>query len=402
MIAKRVLFVFLVTVTSIEVEGQAKDVLGSRCIVKYTYEEGHCENYDDCPTAEKDFKNGFKPTYCNGVDSNGVILTCCRDSSLDGQNIEQKLGEDEPERPKRVSDLKCEEYSKVVQRVVKVTVLTAEPVTLELSDPICYIGVGLIVGGKEAQVAEFPHMAAVGFSTEEDEYLFLCGGTLISRGFVLTAGHCNQSSQARKDSPQPVVVRLGAHKLGDQPRDGAKAIDVRIRRIHMHPEYNPPVIYNDIALLELETDVQFSMYIRPACLWTRNDVGHYVKGTASGWGATNVLQKKLSDILMKVALPFLANDFCNEKLINLKNRNWHGFLESNSQMCAGELDGGKDTCQGDSGGPLQVMSRDNKCVHYVVGVTSVGRGCGEKDFPAIYTRVSAYLDWIEGIVWPDG
>lgn len=56
--------------------------------------------------------------------------------------------------------------------------------------------------------------------------------------------------------------------------------------------------------------------------------------------------------------------------------------------------------QGDSGAPLQVVSKKNPCVYYVMGLTSFGGKCAQSGQPAIYTRVSSYLNWIEGIVWP--
>lgn len=57
--------------------------------------------------------------------------------------------------------------------------------------------------------------------------------------------------------------------------------------------------------------------------------------------------------------------------------------------------------QGDSGGPIEVTSRGNQCVHHVIGVTSFGKRCGLPNAPGVYTRVSAYRTWIEGVVWPD-
>jgi secreted trypsin-like serine protease len=54
----------------------------------------------------------------------------------------------------------------------------------------------------------------------------------------------------------------------------------------------------------------------------------------------------------------------------------------------------------DSGGPLQVVLPNNKCIYSIIGVTSFGpTSCGASDAPAVYVRVSSYLDWIESIVW---
>lgn len=56
----------------------------------------------------------------------------------------------------------------------------------------------LIVGGNKAYATEFPHMAAIGFGDAESEISdinWMCGGSLISAKFVLSAGHCVRSRQ---------------------------------------------------------------------------------------------------------------------------------------------------------------------------------------------------------------
>lgn len=53
----------------------------------------------------------------------------------------------------------------------------------------------------------------------------------------------------------------------------------------------------------------------------------------------------------------------------------------------------------DSGGPIQTVKYDNRCVSYVIGVTSFGTACGLRYSAGTYTRVESYLNWIESKVW---
>lgn len=47
----------------------------------------------------------------------------------------------------------------------------------------------LIIGGTKADRTEFPHQASIGYGGPT-EFLYACGGSLISEKFVLSAGHC--------------------------------------------------------------------------------------------------------------------------------------------------------------------------------------------------------------------
>lgn len=60
-------------------------------------------------------------------------------------------------------------------------------------------------------------------------------------------------------------------------------------------------------------------------------------------------------------------------------------------MCAGYVDGGRDTCQGDSGGPLV-------CDGFIQGIVSWGIECGERFHPGVYTKVANYRNWIDEII----
>ena len=49
--------------------------------------------------------------------------------------------------------------------------------------------------------------------------------------------------------------------------------------------------------------------------------------------------------------------------------------------------------QGDSGGPM-MFPAPNGTHFYTIGVVSFGYRCADRRIPGVYTRVTAYLDWI--------
>jgi secreted trypsin-like serine protease len=51
-----------------------------------------------------------------------------------------------------------------------------------------------------------------------------------------------------------------------------------------------------------------------------------------------------------------------------------------------------DTCQGDSGGPLMAFVNDR---WVLAGITSFGFECAQSGYPGVYTRVSAFVSFIQ-------
>ena len=88
--------------------------------------------------------------------------------------------------------------------------------------------------------------------------------------------------------------------------------------------------------------------------------------------------------LQWVAVPTVTYDQCSEPYNN-------GITDS--MICAGLPEGEKDSCQGDSGGPFVCRNDDNKAV--LTGVVSFGIGCALPDYPGVYARVTAVLDWVK-------
>jgi secreted trypsin-like serine protease len=148
---------------------------------------------------------------------------------------------------------------------------------------------------------------------------------------------------------------------------------------------------NDIAILKFSQEVTLDEHIQIACLpqlKTNNYPSQtYIDAWVTGFGTTSY-GGFISNDLRNVKLTLYPSSQCNLVYPSI-TKNW------NTQICAGEMSGGKDSCQGDSGGSLFVKEiRDNKIKYVSVGIVSYGDGCALPDKPGIYTRISSYLDWI--------
>lgn len=59
-------------------------------------------------------------------------------------------------------------------------------------------------------------------------------------------------------------------------------------QVIVHPNYNDSLYNNDIALMKLNSPVNYSDYIRPICLASRSSLFNNATACwASGWGDTN-------------------------------------------------------------------------------------------------------------------
>ncbi|XP_050350270.1 serine protease snake-like [Nymphalis io] len=258
------------------------------------------------------------------------------------------------------------------------------------------------IGGRDTLPGEFPHMGAVGWRVVHGTWIFMCGCTLISSKFTLTAAHCTKSPRdSRLASPIPEIIRLGEKNIIDIDNFN-EPIDAKILRIYIHPLYAAPKKYYDIAIIEIIEISEFSRYVQPACLWSNFSTdGLGTLATLTGWGVVDIVTKKESPELQAAVVDIINSEQCDDLLRPLWSRHWCGIQEH--QICAGKLTGGVDSCQGDSGGPLQMKlplpDSVEGSIYYVIGVTSFGFGCARSNLPGVYTRVSSFVDWIESIVW---
>ncbi|XP_058127768.1 serine protease persephone-like [Anopheles ziemanni] len=251
-----------------------------------------------------------------------------------------------------------------------------------------------IIEGEEASEGEFPFMAALGYPTDDGNVSYRCGASLISSDFLLTAAHCIPSND------RPTVAILGTNNLAPENN----GVVVPLKAFFPHPEYRSSRNYHDIALVQLERHIENEPDVNPICLNDDlDDLPESTVLTAEGFGIIDLDRNLRSNHLMKVNLTTVAWPKCNQSFADanlLKNNRKLAQGIVQTQYCATgrENDVTKvvgDTCQGDSGGPLQILDNGK---YKLIGVTSFGNGCGSNT-PSVSTRVAAYIDWIESVVW---
>ncbi|XP_077485203.1 transmembrane protease serine 9-like [Amblyomma americanum] len=243
-----------------------------------------------------------------------------------------------------------------------------------------------VVGGRVADVGAWPWMAAIYEKTEGAEPAMICGGALVTDRHVLTAATClSRDTGGKQPTAQMLTVRLGDHDL-NSTNDQTAPVDVQVSDLVRHPDYAQSTYTNDIALLVLSEPVTWSRFVQPVCLPFGPLASETLEGRNAfiiGWGATKFGYDGSSE-LRQAQIPIWTEDDC-------KKAYQRYLVITKEQLCAGDNRGESDACQGDSGGPLLLPYEGR---YYVVGIISWGKGCAIPGFPGVYTRVSAYLDWL--------
>lgn len=133
-------------------------------------------------------------------------------------------------------------------------------------------------------------------------------------------------------------------KLGNVVRgvESSNVYKYMIKERYKHPEFSATSIDNDIALFELEGNVQFNSYVVPICLPYHDEKSD--EAIATGWGSTG-FGDGLTKKLMKVQLNIFKEKECQDQYpVHGKVKR---LIDYDSKVCAGSYTENKDTCKFD-------------------------------------------------------
>ncbi|XP_076414119.1 serine protease 40-like isoform X3 [Peromyscus maniculatus bairdii] len=152
---------------------------------------------------------------------------------------------------------------------------------------------------------------------------------------------------------------------------------------------------SDIVLMQLESPVEFSSHILPACVPDKNTtIPSHKACWASGWGHLREdVRQPLPDDLHEVQLILMDNEQCKSFFPAPSPGSTRSYYIYDDMVCAADYDMTKSICAGDSGGPLVCLLDGS---WYLVGLTSWSASCETPiASPSVFARVSYFDNWIK-------
>lgn len=201
----------------------------------------------------------------------------------------------------------------------------------------------------------------------------------VNHYYILSAAHCFHETIYK--SAKNIKARVGEHDTKTSA-ESKYTLEYQVENINIHEQYNPNKNHNDLALLKVNSPIEWSMGVGPACMPYAFKSTHFdnAYSTIVGWGTTHFAGPQ-STVLLKASVVIDSWSECQKYYPNLKA----------NQICTKPPAHSKsDSCQLDSGGPVYFSTTRQ----YLLGVISFGTYCNSGK-PSVNSRVTSYLSWIE-------
>ncbi|CAL9687952.1 unnamed protein product [Knipowitschia caucasica] len=236
-----------------------------------------------------------------------------------------------------------------------------------------------VVGGSYTSIESQPWVVSILKSNGN----LLCGGSLITPCWVLTAAHCFDGLE---ESEKPLKVYLGKNAINET--DSSKEQKFMVDKMVIHRKYVASNYNNDIALLKIKNQdggcAVKSETSRTVCLPPfRTQLPGGFQCRVAGYGKEQQYGS-YSNVLKEGRVNLVPQSEC-------RKTDYYGDLITGNMFCAANSNWTDDACSGDSGGPLVCNIAGRM---FLFGVVSWGDGCAQRNKPGVYTKVSSYNRWI--------
>uniref|UniRef100_A0ABD2WKE8 Peptidase S1 domain-containing protein n=1 Tax=Trichogramma kaykai TaxID=54128 RepID=A0ABD2WKE8_9HYME len=262
----------------------------------------------------------------------------------------------------------------------------------------CYASKLRIVNGDIVKsIEEYPFMASIRSFSDS-----FCGGTILSRRYVLTAAHCIY----RLNDKEPLPPRFASVRVGSLSKScGGKIYPVE--EIKLNPFWNKfentaYSAYGDIALIKLKEDIEYNEKVQPVILPTGKNYSVPIGSTVTvlSYGLSKYATREMlegesyeiNDVLRSSKMQVYNNQKCTkewEEYMNMLDNevDRDSIVVNVKKIC---LKGERDICDGASGGPA--IDENNA----QVGVISLSNNCSQTEIllPSPVTDVRKWLQWI--------
>jgi secreted trypsin-like serine protease len=202
---------------------------------------------------------------------------------------------------------------------------------------------------------------------------YTCSGVLVHKYYIVSAAHCIKPSSFSGSYAKYIDFKTKKPRI----------VSVPIEYWNIHPRYVSKTDQNDIAIVKLKKPITSLPVVS---LPPQNDLllRGFTNLIAMGWGENQ--NGNQVGVPAFALVDDMTDIYSNDESFNKETTLAAGRWRPVEQIFTG-------VCSGDSGGPLLTRFGTRT---FLIGIASLGYDDCTTASPSIYTRVSAYSEWLSG------